>query len=1210
MYGENVKELNVYVRVDLNGEKTQSFSRQGDQGQFWDRAIVSAGVVNSPFQFAIEGLVSDADYSDIAIDDLSFTNSCIMSNETLPGGNTPTPPLYPCPAGYFYCDSDDVCIEGNKVCNWIPECFNAADEENCGACTFEPGLCNWTDISEGTFQWGRIRGEDISMFYHPVYDHTEGEQTSGHYIYVDGGGGTAGKTAVLKGPPILHRPSTYCELHLWIYARHPGNITFSISYAIDSGEKFSIYNLTSGVPQEGSWFETVSSASSLKVGSYFLLEATPVIDGPSNYATSKTSLAIDDISFFDCSATGISLDCNFDDDSRPICSWRQDEKDQQEWISSHDLTPSLPDHTTGHGYFIYIDFQNAKASERDAARLVSTEMTKPVGFNDVFSLWYYFYGENVGTFNILLQTAQNDNSEELFSIREPQGDRWLYFEKMLDVDDDFSIILEGVWAEPGPGMLAVDDVKMGSELHESKCDFENGFCQWQQSLTDDINWKIGHGDGIEADCPPVDHTTNTQSGHYAYINAEMGKQKHGILVSPEYKFVGYQCFKFWYYMVEDNGIVSLSVEINDLTTQNTLTLWGTNTSSDGMWIVAKVTVPNYQHYTLQFHAETGSGKHSAAAIDDVEFMPDVCPPEYECTFEYDFCEWYNVFGVVHTFNWERSSGVEGNGPAVDHTIEMNIGHYLQVDLKGKKEGDMALLGNSGIPVERKCISMWYSMQHITNATLSINLMGDEFVPLVYIHNSTLEYLWENIQVIPDALTGERYDVGISIEVDRDITATKYTIVAVDDVSFSVDCQKPTIPPPSTAPPPTHRPTIYDCNFDDNDFSICSWMQDKNDDLDWIRLKGPTPSTETGPDSDHTTQSDEGYYLYVSTTTVANQTARLISPSVETDHVGVCLSFWYHMHGFQIGALEVQLLKPNDQSETLWHRSHDQGRDWLFAEIHITDPDINKMVVRAIPDDHGKGDIAIDDIIVDYRSCFSSNQLCDFENGLCNYEESLDVDARWELVSAAASPPQDHKPEGDHSLQAHGGHYLQHDSPGTALIFTAPIDPYYTCVEFWLHLDGNITAHSPQLNVYVRQYGIVDPPSKLNFTSGLGVRWNRYLLPIGGVESYYSLGFESTLSGDSYMVALDDIKSLMECEDFSECDFESDFCMWQNSLDDDFDWSLTRASDVNNEYSPDVDVTLGLGEGSFAYTNLYTEQYDGGKFAHSQVECVGTCRKVL
>ena len=50
------------------------------------------------------------------------------------------------------------------------------------------------------------------------------------------------------------------------------------------------------------------------------------------------------------------------------------------------------------------------------------------------------------------------------------------------------------------------------------------------------------------------------------------------------------------------------------------------------------------------------------------------------------------------------------------------------------------------------------------------------------------------------------------------------------------------------------PTLFGNNITcDFELSYCSWVQDReNDDFDWARNRGPTPTGGTGPDGDHTT----------------------------------------------------------------------------------------------------------------------------------------------------------------------------------------------------------------------------------------------------------------------------------------------------------------------------------------------------------------------
>lgn len=52
------------------------------------------------------------------------------------------------------------------------------------------------------------------------------------------------------------------------------------------------------------------------------------------------------------------------------------------------------------------------------------------------------------------------------------------------------------------------------------CDFEEGRCNWEQEVDDDLDWVRGSGNTPVIKIQPnFDHTTNTDSGHYFYMNS-------------------------------------------------------------------------------------------------------------------------------------------------------------------------------------------------------------------------------------------------------------------------------------------------------------------------------------------------------------------------------------------------------------------------------------------------------------------------------------------------------------------------------------------------------------------------------------------------------------------------------------------------------------------------------------------------------------------
>ena len=748
-------------------------------------------------------------------------------------------------------------------------------------------------------------------------------------------------------------------------------------------------------------------------------------------------------------------------------------------------------------------------------------------------------------------------------------------------DDDFTIILEGEWGEPGPGLLAVDDILITSKVQEAVCGFETDFCQWIPSSGSAGIWTRGQGKQNLTSLPPVDHTSNTEMGYYVYLKTK-GKGDIGFLTSPIYKTTGVQCLRFWYHMLGDD-IGHLKVEIDDkIVESGFIPVWIHTENTFEMWFQGMVTLPDIPEYMIRFMGLSGSNNNSVIALDDVTFVPDTCPKPYVCSFEYDMCEWFN--SAQDDFDWVRSSGVEEGGILVDHTINYETGHYIVTKLEGKKKGDHAQLFGPVVPAKYKCMTFWYSMQNIVNATLMVKLLADETIDVAKLHNSSLLYLWEEKTINPDVLS-ENYEMIFDLVVDEDITFTEYYTIAIDDIAFTKDCNTQTLPP-ITIPPPTHLPSIHDCDFEQDESETCGWTQESDDGISWTRWKGPTPTTETGPQADHTLLSGDGHYIYSGNKIVQNETAAVLrSPVVDIGAHGACLSFWYHMHGLDVGILQIMSQKADSVIKyPVWQRLSEQGDDWVQAKVHFTTQGTQSMLLQATVKDSGAGDIAIDDIIFDFGNCYSG-LLCDFESeNICDFEQSLEDKLEWQLVAAADSTgSMAMYPEGDHTLQSPLGHYLQLSGEGHADIYTNQIDPQYACVEFSIYLNGYIEAQSAKINVHIRRSGTLDPKPVLAITGPVASGWSHYLLPVTS-STPYSLAFRGKVEGDGYLIGLDDVNPLFYCEPMNECNFETDTCMWNNLDDDEFDWSLTTGKDLNNKYAPSLDVTLGSPLGKFIFVD--------------------------
>lgn len=77
-------------------------------------------------------------------------------------------------------------------------------------------------------------------------------------------------------------------------------------------------------------------------------------------------------------------------------------------------------------------------------------------------------------------------------------------------------------------------------------------------------------------------------------------------------------------------------------------------------------------------------------------------------------------------------------------------------------------------------------------------------------------------------------------------------------------------------------------------------------MQWIRRKGSTPSSHTGPSVDHTYGTADGYYVYIETSGSYQdgEKARLHSSNYGGSSSSCKIKFFYHMYGDSIRDLKV------------------------------------------------------------------------------------------------------------------------------------------------------------------------------------------------------------------------------------------------------------------------------------------------------------------
>ncbi|XP_066566439.1 uncharacterized protein LOC136753963 [Amia ocellicauda] len=343
--------------------------------------------------------------------------------------------------------------------------------------------------------------------------------------------------------------------------------------------------------------------------------------------------------------------------------------------------------------------------------------------------------------------------------------------------------------------------------------------------------------------------------------------------------------------------------------------------------------------------------------------PGVCP--LSCNFDYGVCGWQQL--ITDSFDWTRLSGPtpsELTGPSQDHST--GYGYYMYIEGDGVYLGDSArILSPECIASGRQCLQFWYHMYGVGDA-MGLNVYYLEIRKAVRIWSKKGNQgdMWHKAQV-EITVSGKFQLFHLIFEGIRGIDYR--SDVAVDDISiqsgscsFSSNTEVGSNPLTTANPDPA---AFFDCNFDKD---ICGWTQLLTDSFNWMRLRGSTPSSLTGPSFDHTTGG--GYYMYIEGDGVYNgDTARLLSPEI-TDTGHQCLQFWYHIYGTaDTMGLAVYLLE-NRRTLKVWSMRNNQGDTWLRAEVDLNVSGPFQIILEGRRGTDYRSDVAVDDISIKPGGC--------------------------------------------------------------------------------------------------------------------------------------------------------------------------------------------------------------------------------------------------
>ncbi|KAL5006372.1 hypothetical protein ScPMuIL_015178 [Solemya velum] len=803
MYGQFVNQLNVYTRVFSSGPKSKVWSMTGEQGPYWKRVDISLNR-SEPFQVIVEGKVGDTSRGDIAIDDLSFTPSCIYSPTTrLPPPLTtqtttprPTTQSPNCPSSQFACRSGVQC--GTSI-----KCVTLGQ-------TARTSLMNFIVL-------------DLCPS-HAVLDCRRREPTF-----------------VAKGST---RYGMYSNFQVVIQARRGRSFLGDI--AIDDVE-----------------FSDCPPPEKVLGGC-----ATGQVPCENGYCVAADRV------------------CDFGND----CGDQSDEGTRWGTTPNSNTGPGV-DHTkiNSPGGYVYVD-SSVPRRQGDKARL-SYDPISGKSKNCQIRFWYHMWGTDMGSLTVLKRYSYNPGGLQGFannSVQGNQGNFW--YRAAFDISNqqldnrDFQVVIQGTVGSGNHGDIAIDDITLTAGCRDgnslpgqpgtptptpssceadmytcantkcysvqqlcnfvddcgdnsdelgcgTSCDFEHGMCGWVNPARDNLDWILHNGTTASSWTGPTgDHTTNSTSGHYIFLEATSSQQgDKALLESARYTDSNGSCvLSFWYSMYGRN-IGSLKVLLKDSSDQIT-TLWQKAGDQGKGWKNVHLGLKNYRKFAILFEGTRGDGFRGDIAIDDIRFTNCYigdedkwclysefrCADRRQCIPKQSVCDrtpdcqdgsderpatCHKQYGncLFTNTTWQRDCGwsqrqdddadwLQGNSLSngiTDHTGSM-LAKYLYVDVASISMGYTAILQSTFFPAGMGVcyVRYWWLMQGEKNiGKLEVfTETSDGLRSLVQVFSGDQSQKWQHtINLIDSA---QNFSV---LFIAQSVGSSAESLVLLDDVTFTPEC---------------------------------------------------------------------------------------------------------------------------------------------------------------------------------------------------------------------------------------------------------------------------------------------------------------------------------------------------------------------------------------------------------------------------------------
>ncbi|KAA0194380.1 hypothetical protein HAZT_HAZT001867 [Hyalella azteca] len=960
-------------------------------------------------------------------------------------------------------------------------CTNVVD------CDFENGLCGWTIDTSTSVPWQLFMAQDNFGFVE--VDHTLNSEL-GHYISFDSRpcqGSSQDCTATLTSAEVNPFIPTYCFSGYCFASNLDENSTVSLTVrSLTSNDSYTVFPIPTSVSNEDAWLPfsvTLTEltytfqislrafASTLPVEEQrmvIMLDDLLLVSGACGEVTTQapptTTTMIPFVDLFTCDFEG-----------GDACAWTVDDG----WLltngENEKLVPWGPfsDHTTdlsSGGHMLVI---SDSGSSIQNVEVTSSYVTMP-GDGICFSFYYFMHGEA----DLLLSlVVDEDKKSESFLAWQREGEvdnDWhqaYYYAIPEEGNVKVRIIFSAGYltVDNRTGNIAIDDIvaHAGECAEQDHCDFEDHkSCGWQMPAEGNaLAWL--DADGLQADASPeipsYDHTYGTSRGRFLYVHhltADDLLYPRAYLYSPALSASeNTLCLEMYYYMQGSKdwtGSLSAYVLPSGMDVEDATPVWTASGNRGANWARAIVETPVEESFQAAFDEETLNA--SIIALDDVKWTPGECPALGWCSFEDGTCGYTNdqTTDDLNWVVWRGDATDRDTGPAVDHTLGTDRGHYMLMDASVGTEGQQAILVLTDIPAGYYCFKFFFHIYGEDVGGLIITVVREDQTEhaLLKIIRSTGNQ-WFEAAVDPFS-----QDLSFSLLLIATVGKGPLGDIAIDDTSLEYHCHDGTSIEfdlvcnfVEDCRLGEDESLCADCRFEN---TFCGWTRDSTTDHIWD-LAQVSPSY--------------GKSLYVAQQVAGEPGPALISSRDLHDAFTNCtFKFWYRSNPENGTSARLSVaVESSGGTAYVYHVINEGNDDWKEASVQIfdhyeafqvtlegetnaspfaltvddtsmagcTQPRLNQSCSAGQLSCQTSG-LCIDEAYIcdgtndcgdrtDETNCNANFPLCDFEDDACSWNQEANKDDIDWIVTNGQTPAglESFKtgPSTDHTTRLPEGKYL-------------------------------------------------------------------------------------------------------------------------------------------------------------------------------------------